>query len=47
VVFATGAPVRFGDRAAVEKILAAAKPSNYGVRTLVDQIVQSDLFREK
>ena len=47
VVFATGAPVRFSDRAQIEKILGAAKASRYGVRTLVSEIVQSDLFREK
>lgn len=46
-IFATGAPVRFSDRAAIEKILTATKPSGYGVRSLVHEIVQSDLFREK
>ncbi|MEO7413515.1 MAG: DUF1592 domain-containing protein [Opitutaceae bacterium] len=46
-IFATGAPVRFSDRAAIEKILQAAQPSGYGVRSLVHEIVQSDLFREK
>ena len=46
-IFATGAPVRFSDRAAIEKILEAAKPSGYGVRTLVHEIVQSELFRSK
>jgi len=47
VVFATGAPVRFSDRPALEKILRAAKADDYGVRSLVHEIVQSDLFREK
>ncbi len=46
-VFATGAPVRFSDRAKIEKILDAAKPGEYGVRTLVEHIVESDLFRNK
>jgi hypothetical protein len=46
-VFATGAPVRFSDREEVEKILAAAKPGKYGVRSLVHAIVQSELFRNK
>ena len=46
-VFATGAPVRFSDRDEVEKILAAAKASRYGVRSLVHAIVQSELFRNK
>lgn len=46
-VFATGAPVRFSDRAEVEKILAAAKESKYGVRSIVHEVVQSELFRNK
>ena len=47
VVYATGAPVRFSDRAAIEQILARAKSHDYGVRSLVHQIVQSELFRNK
>ncbi|HWA09817.1 MAG TPA: DUF1592 domain-containing protein [Opitutaceae bacterium] len=46
-VYATGAPVRFSDRAAIEKILAGAKARQYGVRTLIDQLIQSDLFLNK
>jgi hypothetical protein len=46
-IFATGAPVRFSDREAVEKILDTAKASQYGVRSIVQAIVQSDLFRDK
>ena len=46
-VFATGAPVRFSDRAEIEKILAAAKANQYGVRSIVHEIVQSELFRNK
>ena len=46
-VFATGAPVRFSDREEIEKILDAAKASEYGVRSLVHAIVQSELFRNK
>ena len=47
VVYATGAPVRFVDRPAVEKILDRAKARGYGVRSLVHEIVQSDLFLNK
>ncbi len=47
VVYATGAPVRFTDRAAIERILVSAKRNDYGVRTLVHEIVQSDVFRNK
>jgi mono/diheme cytochrome c family protein len=46
-VFATGAPVRFSDRDEVEKILAAAQANRYGVRSIVNTIVQSELFRNK
>jgi hypothetical protein len=46
-VFATGAPVRFSDRAEVEKILDQAKDRQYGVRSIVHAIVQSELFRNK
>ena len=46
-VFATGSPVRFSDRPAIEQILTATKSSDYGVRSLVDQITQSDLFLNK
>lgn len=46
-IFATGAPVRFSDREEAERILAAAKAKQYGVRSLVHAIVQSELFRNK
>jgi len=47
VVYATGAPVRFGDRPQIEQVLARADSSHYGVRSLVHEIVQSELFRNK
>jgi hypothetical protein len=47
VVYATGAPVRFGDRAVVERILERTKSKEYGVRSLVHEIVQSELFLQK
>jgi hypothetical protein len=46
-VFATGAPVRFSDREEIEKILDVAKASQYGVRSIVQALVHSDLFRNK
>ncbi len=46
-VYATGAPVRFSDRAAIDKILQRARASHYGVRTLIHELVQSDLFLSK
>jgi hypothetical protein len=46
-VYATGAPIRFADRAAIEQTLQATAPKNYGVRSLVHAVVQSELFRSK
>jgi hypothetical protein len=46
-VYATGAPIRFADRAAIERILQGARARQYGVRSLVHQIVHSDLFLNK
>jgi len=46
-VYATGAPVDFADRAEVAKILANSKADEYGVRTLVLELIQSDLFCNK
>ena len=47
VTYATGAPVRFGDRPRLEAILDQAGKSNYGTESLVEAIVQSELFRSK
>jgi hypothetical protein len=46
-VYATGAPVRFSDRAQIDRMVDATKPGNYGLRSIVQQVVQSDLFRNK
>ena len=47
LVFGTGAPVRFGDRTDLEQILDRSSASHYAVRTLIEEIVQSDLFLTK
>lgn len=44
VIYATGAPVSFADRAEVEKVLDKAAGSGYGIRTLLHEFVQSPLF---
>jgi hypothetical protein len=46
-VYATGSPIRFSDRPAIGKILASSRAKGYGVRTLVHEIVQSELFLNK
>ncbi len=47
VAYSTGAPAGFGDRAEVERILDAAGRDRYGLRSIVQEIVQSDLFTHK
>jgi hypothetical protein len=47
ITYATGAPVRFSDRAAVEEILRATKGMDYGVGSIVHAVVQSQLFLKK
>ena len=44
IAYATGAPVSFADRPEVERILARAKASRYGLRTLIIETTQSPLF---
>jgi hypothetical protein len=47
VIFATGAPVRFADRAAIEQLLEQTRAQQHGARSLVHAVVQSELFRSK
>lgn len=47
VIYATGAPVRFSDRPQIEKILQRTAAGHYGVRALIHEVVQSDLFLSK
>ncbi len=47
IIYATGAPIRFSDRPAIAKILAHTRPEGYGVRSLIHEIVESDLFLNK
>jgi hypothetical protein len=46
-IYATGAPICFADREPIEQILKRAEGKNYGVRTLIQELVQSELFLEK
>jgi hypothetical protein len=47
VVYATGAPIGYADREQIERILDRAAKDHYGVRTLVHEVVQSDIFLRK
>lgn len=46
-VYATGAPIRFSDRQQIEQILQRSQARQYSVRTLLHEIVQSELFQTK
>jgi hypothetical protein len=43
-VYATGTPVRFSDRAEIEKLLDAAAPNNYRIADLLESFIQSKIF---
>jgi hypothetical protein len=47
ITYATGAPVRFGDRPAVERILKETESTKHGVQSIIHAIVQSELFQTK
>lgn len=47
LVYATGAPVGFSDRDEVAAILEKSRGFDYGVRTIIHEIVQSPLFLRK
>jgi mono/diheme cytochrome c family protein len=47
VIYATGAPISFADRAAIERILDKAGGDNPKLKDLLHEVVQSDLFQSK
>ncbi len=47
VTYSTGAPPSFFEREVIDSIVAAAKPREYGVRTLIHGIIQSPVFVNK
>lgn len=47
VTFATGVSAGAGDELVVDAILKKAEPSDFGVRTLIHEVVQSELFTQK
>ena len=44
LVYATGAEIEFADRDAVEAILARLRDDGYPIRTMIHEVVRSDLF---
>lgn len=47
IIYATGSPVDFADRVAVEQILADTKNRDHGLRSLVHAVIQSPMFLHK
>ena len=47
LVFATGAEIEFADRDAVEGIVARLRDDGYPIRTMIHEVVRSDLFRSR
>jgi len=47
LAYATGAGLQYADREVVAEILARLKESNYGFRSLIHEVVQSRIFRNK
>lgn len=46
-IYATGAPLNFADRSQAEAILDSIEPNDYGTRSMIHALIQSDLFRSK
>ena len=47
LIYATGGGLEYGDRDEVERIVAAAKSKEFGLRSLVHEVIQSELFLTK
>ena len=47
IVYATGAPIDFADRATVERIVADVRSRNHGFRSLVHAVIGSAPFLHK
>lgn len=47
VVYATGAPISFGDRKKIEQVLDRTAAKGYGTKSVIHAIVESELFQQK
>jgi hypothetical protein len=47
LMFATGSEPHYSDRREIARILDQTRADEYGVRSLIEAIVQSDLFLTK
>ena len=47
VIYSTGAEIQFADRAEIERILEASEKDDWGLRTLIHNVIQSPIFLYK
>ena len=47
VIYSTGSGIRFSDRADIIEIVARTQPTRYGLRSIVQEVVASELFQTK
>ena len=47
VVYSTGAEIQFADRAKIDKIVDKCRESDFGLRTMIHEVILSDLFLNK
>ena len=47
LVYATGAEIEFADRDTVERVVARIGDDGFPIRTMIHEVVQSDLFRSR
>lgn len=47
MVYATGSEIQFSDRDEIERILKETEPKGFPVRTLIHEVIQSKLFKNR
>ena len=47
IMYATGAEIEFADRREIEQIVEALADENYGMRSLIHAVTQSEIFLSK
>lgn len=47
MIYATGAPISFADRKAIQEIVQKTRQKKHGFRSLIHAVVQSPLFQQK
>ena len=47
IVYSTGAEIQFADRRVIRDIMGNVRPADFGVRSMIHEIVQSRIFRNK